>query len=140
MGDVIRASVTSELIDVADCEAAVVTPEFGAVVSFAGLVRDHDHGRTVTGLEYSAHPSANEVLTEVAESAAGGEGVGRIAIAHRIGPLAVGDAAFVVVVSAAHRGPAFDACRALVDEAKAQLPIWKHQLFGDGTSEWVNCP
>jgi molybdopterin synthase catalytic subunit len=140
-GVVVRAEVTAEPLDAAAYEAAVAHPAAGAVVSFAGVVRDHDHGRQVRSLTYEAHPSAPEVLTAlVAEIAGSDPDLYAVAVGHRIGPLRIGDAALVVAVSCAHRGAAFDACRRLVDEVKARLPIWKHQLFADGTEEWVNCP
>ncbi len=89
-------------------------------------------------LSYSAHPSAGAELRRVAEKVAAGFGALAVAAVHRTGELAVGELAVVVAVSCAHRGEAFDACRALIDELKATVPIWKHQEFGDGESEWVN--
>lgn len=140
-GVVARAEVTAEPLDAAAYEAAVGHPAAGAVVSFAGVVRDHDHGRTVTALEYEAHPSAAAVLTKVVtEIAKSDPSIYAVAVGHRIGPLRIGDAALLVAVSCAHRGAAFDACRRIVDEVKERLPVWKHQLFADGTEEWVNCP
>jgi molybdopterin synthase catalytic subunit len=111
------------------------------VVSFAGVVRDHDHDRAVAALEYEAHPSAAAVLVEVVEEIAKSDPhLYAVAVGHRVGPLRIGDAALLVAVSCAHRGAAFDACRRIVDEVKERLPVWKHQLFADGTEEWVNCP
>jgi molybdopterin synthase catalytic subunit len=110
------------------------------VVSLAGFVRDHDHGRSVTALHYEGHPGATAVLDEVAAEIAARPGVRGVAVSHRIGDLAIGDAALVAAVAAEHRREAFDACSDLVDEVKARLPIWKHQFFADGTDEWVNCP
>ncbi len=109
-------------------------------MTFAGVVRDHDRGRTVTALHYEGHPDAGRVLAEVVAEALERPGVLAAAARHRVGDLAIGDLAFVAAVSAAHRGEAFDACAWLVDEAKARLPIWKHQHFADGTDEWVNSP
>jgi molybdopterin synthase catalytic subunit len=137
---VIKTDVTTSPLDIAAHEQWVSRASAGAVVSFQGVVRDHDHGRTVTALDYEGHPSAKEVLTQIAEEIAADEPVQAVAISHRIGPLEIGDAAIVAAVSCAHRGEAFEACRRLVDEAKARLPIWKHQRFADGTDEWVNCP
>ncbi|GAB1643919.1 molybdenum cofactor biosynthesis protein MoaE [Krasilnikovia sp. MM14-A1259] len=127
-------------LDLAAHERAVANPQAGAVVSFQGVVRDHDHGRTVTVLEYEGHPSAEAVLREVAEEVAADPSVFAVAVSHRIGTLHVGDIALVAAVSTAHRAAAFTACARLVDEVKARLPIWKRQVFGDGTEEWVNCP
>jgi molybdopterin synthase catalytic subunit len=121
-------------------ERAVADPRAGAVVSFQGVVRDHDHGREVTLLEYEGHPNAEAVLREVAEEIAADADVYAVAVSHRIGELKIGDVALVAAVSTAHRAAAFAACARLVDEAKARLPIWKRQIFSDGTEEWVNCP
>ncbi|GAA4678287.1 molybdenum cofactor biosynthesis protein MoaE [Phytohabitans rumicis] len=132
--------ISTEPLDVAAHEAAVAGPRAGAVVSFQGVVRDHDHGRAVTKLEYEGHPSAERVLREVAAEIAADPEVYAVAVSHRIGPLEIGDAALVAAVSTAHRAAAFTACARLVDEVKARLPIWKRQIFADGTEEWVNCP
>lgn len=128
------------VIDVAAVVAGVARPDAGAVVTFEGRVRDHDDGRAVTRLAYEGHPDATAVLAEVISEAAAQPGVLAAAARHRTGELTLGDLAFLVAVSAAHRGEAFTACTWLVDEAKARLPIWKHQEYADGTSEWVNCP
>ena len=133
-------AVTDQPLDLAAHERAVAGAASGAVVSFQGVVRDHDHGRGVTVLEYEGHPSAEAVLREVAEEIAADPDVHAVAVSHRVGRLAVGDVALVAAVSTAHRAEAFAACARLVDEAKARLPIWKHQVFTDGTDEWVNCP
>lgn len=138
---VLRAAVGTEPLDVAEHAALVDGPSSGAVVTFAGVVRDHDHGRGVVALDYEGHPSAGDVITRVAaDVAARNRGVTALAVSHRIGPLAIGDVALACAVAAAHRGEAFAACSALVDEVKAALPIWKRQEFTDGTEEWVNCP
>lgn len=118
--------------------SAVQDPAAGGIALFTGVVRDHDQGREVVRLSYSAHPSAAAELRRVAEKVAAGFDVRAVAAVHRTGELAVGEIAVVVAVSCAHRGAAFDACRALIDELKATVPIWKHQEFGDGESEWVN--
>lgn len=133
-------AVTAELLDLAAHERAVADPRAGAVVSFQGVVRDHDNGRGVTLLEYEGHPSAADVLRAVAAEIAADPAVYAVAVSHRIGTLAVGDVALVAAVSTAHRAAAFAACGRLVDEAKARLPIWKRQVFADGAEEWVNCP
>jgi molybdopterin synthase catalytic subunit len=132
--------VSDRPLDLGAHERAVGEPRAGAVVSFQGVVRDHDHGRGVTQLEYEGHPSAAEVLREVAAEVAADPDVYAVAISHRVGVLRVGDVALVAAVSTAHRAAAFAACARLVDEAKARLPIWKRQVFTDGTDEWVNCP
>ncbi|MEU4566152.1 molybdenum cofactor biosynthesis protein MoaE [Micromonospora sp. NPDC023956] len=134
------AEVTTAPLDVAAHEAAVADRRAGAVVAFQGVVRDHDHGRSVRALEYEGHPSAGEVLRSVAAEVAADPDVYAVAVSHRIGPLEIGEAALVAAVSTAHRAAAFAACARLVDEVKARLPIWKRQVFADGTEEWVDCP
>ncbi|WP_432522753.1 molybdenum cofactor biosynthesis protein MoaE [Kineococcus sp. SYSU DK006] len=137
---VVRTAVTTAALDVAEHAALVDDAAAGAVVTFAGVVRDHDHGRGVRELEYTGHPSAADVLARVVAEVTAGAAVDAVAVSHRLGHLAIGDVALAVAVSAAHRGEAFAACARLVDEVKAQLPVWKHQRFTDGTSEWVACP
>jgi molybdopterin synthase catalytic subunit len=134
------ARVTTDPLDIAAHEAAVGSRGSGAVVSFLGVVRDHDAGRGVTLLEYEGHPSAVDVLREVAAEVAADPDVHAVAVSHRIGCLEIGDVALAAAVSTAHRAAAFAACARLVDEVKARLPIWKRQVFDDGTEEWVNCP
>ena len=124
-------------LSVDEVRAAVADPAAGGIALFAGAVRDSDHDRRVTGLSYSAHPSAAGELRRVAEVIAGKFRVTGIAAVHRVGDLAVGDLAVVAAVSCPHRAEALDACRALIDELKATVPIWKHQRFADGASEWV---
>ncbi|MCV7284911.1 molybdenum cofactor biosynthesis protein MoaE [Mycolicibacterium wolinskyi] len=135
---VIRVEVTDAPISLTEYEELVAHEAAGAVVGFSGVVRDHDGGRSVTRLEYSAHPTAQQALEEVAaEVAAQAEGVRAIAVSHRIGPLNIGDAALVAAVAADHRRAAFETCARLVDTVKERLPVWKHQHFADGTDEWV---
>lgn len=131
----IRISETP--ITLAEVEASVAAAAHGAIVSFAGVVRDHDGGRTVTALSYSAHPLAEELLRASAERIAARHPGVTVAALHRVGDLVVGDLALACAVGSAHRGVAFDACRDLVDDIKATVPIWKHQVFSDGTDEWV---
>lgn len=145
LSPVVRAAVSDRPLDVTEHADAVAHHAAGAVVSFAGVVRDHDHGRPVSSLEYSGHPSADRAIGEIvaevlAEAAAEGLVARGVAVSHRIGALRIGDVAFAVAVSADHRGPAFQLCSRLVDEVKARLPVWKHQRFADGTDEWVACP
>lgn len=133
-------SVTDAPLDLAAHERAVADPAAGAVVSFAGVVRDHDRGRRVTLLEYEAHPTAEGVLKEVADLIAADPAVLGVAVSHRVGRLRIGDVALAAAVATAHRADAFAACARLVDEVKARLPVWKRQVFDDGADEWVNCP
>jgi molybdopterin synthase catalytic subunit len=127
-------------LDVAEVVAALDDDAAGGLTLFVGRVRDHDGGRAVEGLDYSAHPSALDRLREVCERVAGDFEVHGVAAVHRVGTLAIGDIAVVVATTAAHRGVAFEASRALIDTLKAEVPIWKHQRFGDGTEEWVGAP
>lgn len=139
MTTVLRAVLTDQPIDSAELEALVGHHAAGAVVVFAGIVRDHDGGKTVIRLDYSSHPTAEQTLAEVvAEVAADCSGVRAIAVSHRVGILRIGDAALVAAVAADHRHAAFETCARLVDSVKARLPVWKHQFFADGTDEWVN--
>lgn len=138
---VVVSQVTADPISADQHAAAVADDAVGAVVTFSGVVRDHDHGRAVVSLDYEAHPAADDVLGAVAaEIADRHPGVRSVAVSHRIGQLGVGDVALACAVSAAHRGEAFAACSELVDTLKARLPIWKHQTFADGSDEWVNSP
>jgi molybdopterin synthase catalytic subunit len=139
MTDVRRADVVHEPISVQEVVSLVTDRAAGAVVSFSGDVRDHDHGRDVAHLEYEGHPTAAAVIAEVAADIAKRHDIIAIAVLHRVGPLQVGDSALVAAVSAEHRGEAFAACSELVDVTKHRLPVWKHQVFTDGTDEWVNC-
>jgi molybdopterin synthase catalytic subunit len=134
------AEVTEAPIFLAAHEEAVANLAAGAVVGFAGVVRDHDDGRTVTELEYTGHPSAGEVLAAIAAEFAARDGVEAVAVSHRIGPLRLGDTALACAVSTAHRAEAFVLCAELVDAVKARIPIWKRQVFADGSDEWVACP
>ena len=139
MTAVLRAALTAEPILLVEHEQLVADVAAGAVVGFAGVVRNHDGGKEVIRLEYSAHPSAAQTMADVlAEVAAESAGVRAIAASHRIGVLQLGDAALVAAVAADHRKAAFEACALLVDTVKARLPVWKHQFFADGTEEWVN--
>jgi molybdopterin synthase catalytic subunit len=151
--EVVNAVLSAEPISVDQAIAAVESDTAGAVVSFSGVVRNHDGGKAVERLSYSAHPTAHQVMADVVarlaaeQQAARGEGDGgatgpspqpvRIWAAHRIGMLEIGDPALVCAVSAAHRGQAFAVCSELVDRIKEQVPIWKEQFFVDGTVEWV---
>ena len=133
-------AVRESELSVDEVRAAVADPAAGGIALFAGAVRDTHHERGVTGLSYSAHPSAADELRRVAEVIAEKYPVIGIAAVHRVGDLAIGDLAVVLAVSCPHRAEAFDACRDLIDILKASVPIWKHQRFDDGTAEWVGSP
>jgi molybdopterin synthase catalytic subunit len=137
---VVRCALTDHPITLAEHLDLVSHAAAGALVGFVGMIRDHDHGRAVVELEYSAHPSAAYVLGEVvADVAARSPGTRAVAASHRIGVLRIGEAALVAAVSADHRQAAFATCALLVDTIKERLPVWKRQVFADGTDEWVNC-
>ena len=119
---------------------ALADDSAGGLTLFVGTVRDHDGGKQVGGLEYSAHPTALDRLRQVCEEVAREYDVRAVAAVHRVGSLGLGDAAVIVATAADHRGQAFDASRALIDRLKATVPIWKHQLFADGSDEWVGTP
>ena len=138
-GLVVLAELRDEAIDVGAHLDVVLTSAVGAIASFVGTVRDHspDAAGEVVELEYSAHPDATTALTAIAQRVAERfEGV-RLAVSHRTGTLRVGDVAIVVAAADAHRGMAFDACRALVEAVKAELPVWKKQVLADGSHTWV---
>jgi molybdopterin synthase catalytic subunit len=137
---VTRAELTPDPLDVDAHTAAVDGPASGAVVSFAGVVRNHDGGRPVVSIEYVAHPTAAAVLARVVAEVTAQSEAEAVAVSHRVGSLAVGEAALVVAVAGAHRAEAFTTAVRLVDEVKRQLPVWKRQIFPDGTDEWVGCP
>jgi molybdopterin synthase catalytic subunit len=138
MSQIRLIAVRDTALSVDEVRKAIADPAAGAEVLFIGTVRDNDADKGVTGLGYSAHPSAEAVLRKVTQQIAEKfpEVIGLAAV-HRIGDLSVGDLAVVVGVSCAHRAEAFHACHELIDELKASVPIWKHQRFADGTDEWV---
>ena len=139
MPELVYAVVTNAPVHIQELSKLVANPHSGAVVTFCGDVRNHDGGKEVASLLYEIHPSAPEQIKLITQSVMGRFEIEKVAVAHRYGDIAIGETAFAVAVSAAHRQAAFDACSAIVDEVKAKLPIWKHQKFTDGSDEWVNC-
>ena len=133
-------AIRDEPLEVDEVLAALDDDTSGGVTLFVGRVRDHDGGKGVTGLDYSAHPTALDKLREVCDRVAAEYDVQALAAVHRTGTLAIGDAAVIVATASAHRGTAFDASRELIDTLKAEVPIWKHQQFADGSEEWVGTP
>lgn len=131
------AQISTEPLDVHAHVQAVDDPRMGAEITFVGRVRDHDPDAAtgVIALEYSSHPDAQATLVALAEEAIG-DTEAIVAASHRIGRLAVGDAAVVVVVAAAHRGQAYEVSRTLIESIKHSLPIWKRQIEVDGTTNW----
>jgi molybdopterin synthase catalytic subunit len=139
MVDIVRLAELRETpLSVDEVLSAVSDPAAGGIALFVGTVRDNDHDREVVRLGYTAHPSAEAEMRRVAEKVAATFGLMAVAAVHRVGDLAVGDLAVVTAVACPHRAEAFDACRALIDELKQAVPIWKHQEFAGGESEWVN--
>jgi molybdopterin synthase catalytic subunit len=117
---------------------AVAAAEHGAVASFIGLVRNQHGGRPVVELTYSAYERmALAVMSDIVAEAEATDHV-RVAVAHRLGRLAVGDVAVVVAVGAGHRDAAFRVCRWVIDEIKSRVPIWKRERYADGTEAWVD--
>jgi molybdopterin synthase catalytic subunit len=137
---VVLADIRESPLSVDEVLDAVRHPQAGGIATFIGLVREDDHGRGVEALDYTAHPSASQVLREIAGQVSAAGDVIRVAVLHRVGHLEIGDLAVVVAVSSVHRAAALEVCRELIDATKAQAPIWKHQLFADGSDEWVGTP
>jgi len=141
MSDVVRlVDVRDEPLDITEVYDAVADDGAGAVVLFVGAVRDHDGGKEVDGIGYSAHSRVLPTLTEIATQVVEGTPVRGLAVVHRLGDLDIGELAVVAAVSAPHRPEAFEVCRVLIERLKAEVPIWKHQVFDDGTDEWVGTP
>ena len=135
------ADVTADTLDEIALLRLVERPEAGAATLFVGRVRDHDPQASgeVVGLDYTAHPTATEKLVEIvtgALTATDPDGGTVVAVAHRIGHLGVGDTAFVVAVSAAHRRLTFEVCELVVEQVKHELPVWKQQFEADGSYRW----
>lgn len=129
--------LTDQPLELSPLLAAVQLPERGGVACFLGSVRDHHGGREVLGLEYSAYGAMAEA--EIGKIVA--ETTTRwpvaVALQHRLGRLEIGDAAVAVVVASAHRDEAFAACRHVIEELKRRVPIWKREVYRDGSVEWV---
>lgn len=134
-----RAAIVARAIEPATLMAEVQSPEFGAISLFAGTVRDTNDGRDVTAIEYSAYTSMAEseldrILTEAEERF----GVSAIVVEHRVGELALGDVSVAIVAAHAHRAPALDCTRFVIEEIKKRVPIWKLEHYADGAREWVD--
>ncbi len=132
--------ISTTPLDPVALQRALLDSRAGACVTFEGWVRDHNDGRGVRALEYEAFGelAEREGNRIVAEARAKFDVLG-LACVHRVGALAIGDLAVWVGVVAAHRGAAFDACRYVIDEAKARVPIWKKEHYADGATAWINC-
>jgi molybdopterin synthase catalytic subunit len=126
-------------IDAAALVARVARPANGALILFLGVVREVNEGREVTGIEYSAYESmAARELQAIADEAGARFGTSDVAIEHRLGTLGLGEASVGIAVGHAHRGPAYDASRWIIEELKRRVPIWKREHYVDGTREWVD--
>lgn len=137
-GPIIRFALSSEPLDPAGLAADLSDHAAGAVATFDGRVRDHNDGKPVSRLEYQAYPAlalaaGTRILTEEAER----HGLLRVIAVHRTGALGIGESAVWLGVAAAHRGPAFDGVRAIMERLKYELPVWKKETYADGTTEWV---
>ncbi len=134
---VAHARISTEPLDLGAHLRAVDDAASGAVTTFLGRVRDNDPdaATAVVALEYSAHPDAEQALRGIAERAIGDTGA-IVAVSHRIGRLAVGDAAVVIAVASGHRDEAFVVCREVIEAIKRELPVWKRQVESDGTTAW----
>jgi molybdopterin synthase catalytic subunit len=132
--------ITSQPIDPEALKTQLAADSAGACVTFEGWVRDHNDGAAVRALEYEAHQGIAEKEGErILQEARERFDILDVRCEHRVGKLEIGDCAVWVGVSAAHRGAAFDACRYVIDETKARVPIWKKEHYADGATGWVNC-
>jgi molybdopterin synthase catalytic subunit len=127
----------SEPLDLAAVVAQVSRPDAGAIATFIGTTREHSRGRVVVGLEYDAYPEmAESEMARIADAIRSRHDVLDVAMAHRVGPVPIGEASVVIAVSAAHRAAALEACREAIDTLKQTVPVWKKELF-EGGEEWI---
>lgn len=134
-----RFSISDTPIDIAPLRAALLDARAGAFASFEGWVRDHNEGQAVHGLRYEAYVALAEKEGErILDEALARFAVVDARCSHRIGDLAIGDMAVWVGVSAGHRDAAFTACRWILDEVKARVPIWKHEHYASGEAGWLH--
>nr|WP_231913382.1 molybdenum cofactor biosynthesis protein MoaE [Corynebacterium jeikeium] len=134
------AFISVQPLDAQALEELAEDERCGATVVFRGVVRNHDGGQLVAGIQYSAHPFAEDALADIAEGVAKRDQVHQVVVAHRVGDLEVGDDAFIAIVSAEHRAEAFSACLDIVEEIKTRVPIWKLQQFSNGSTSWSGLP
>ena len=132
------SDVTAESIDPSTVIARVGGPEDGAVALFAGVVRNENEGRPVSGMEYQGYDRmARDELAAIVAEAAGRAGGARVAAVHRLGPLNIGEVSVAIAASAPHRAEAFDAARYVIEEIKKRLPVWKREHYLDRDAEWL---
>jgi molybdopterin synthase catalytic subunit len=134
----IHAELTTAVIEPARLLERVGSAADGATVLFLGTVREQNDGRAVRGMRYDAYVEmAGPVLREIATEAAARAGTGRIAVEHRFGELEIGAVSVAIAVSSPHRAESFDAARYVIEQIKLRLPVWKHEHYIDGESQWV---
>ncbi len=124
-------------LDLAGLIAEVTAPDRGGIAAFVGTVRDHNQGRQVAGLEYSSYGAMAEAECGRIVGETERRWPVRVALRHRIGLLAIGEAAVAIAVAGAHRDETFAACRHVIEELKRRVPIWKRERYADGSVEWV---
>jgi molybdopterin synthase catalytic subunit len=135
----VHTRVTRDAIEPQTILALVGSPADGAAILFLGTVREQNESRAVTGMRYDAFVEmAEPVLHEIAAEAAGRAGSDRIAVVHRVGELAVGDVSVAIAVSSPHREESFDAARYIIEQIKQRLPVWKHEHYIDGMTQWLD--
>ena len=134
-----RASIVTHEVDIARLIERVHSAEYGAISVFVGAVREVNDGRSVSGIEYSAYAAmASEEMERIVSEAEESFGVSAVLIEHRVGVLDVGDTSIAIVCAHAHRAPAMDSTRYIIEEIKKRVPIWKMEHYTDGTREWVD--
>lgn len=134
-----RSAIVTRPIDTAALLGEVAAPANGATVLFTGNVRELSEGRAVSGIDYDAYEAmAAEELARIVSETAQRYGTDHVVAEHRIGSLQLGEISVAIAVGHPHRGPAFEAARHVIEEIKLRLPIWKQELFTDGTRAWVD--
>lgn len=134
----LTGEVTDRVIDPGSLLGTLAHPSDGAAVLFIGTIRDHNEGRPVTGMRYDAYGAmAARELENIVRDVSARTGVIRIAAIHRVGELRIGEISVAVAASSPHRADAFDAARAVIEEIKRRLPVWKHEHYRDGTGRWL---
>jgi molybdopterin synthase catalytic subunit len=130
-------AISPDPLDLDAVVAQVADPAAGAIATFVGTTRTQSRGRTVVHLEYDAYPEMAEAeMARIADEVKGRHEILHVAIAHRTGHVPIGQASVIIAVSAAHRGPAMDACREAIDTLKRTVPVWKKEVF-EGGEEWI---
>lgn len=131
-------TLTDKEIEIADLKQQLINKQCGAFVSFEGWVRNHNQKKSVTALHYEAHEKlAVEVGEQIVSTAVQNFDINHAICCHRVGQLAIGDVAIWVGVSAKHRKAAFAACEFILNQVKAEVPIWKNEFYENGESGWV---